>query len=213
MSESDYARVIAADINKYRHSLGALVGIAQGLVCDHQLNDQEIHFLHDWLQQNQTASSTWPISILLGKVKGVLDDGKIDDDERKYLLRTLMKFIGSDGADLPKPAHATRLAHNNAVKVIFQKKNFCLTGEFVFGTRSLCEAEIEKRGGRCSSRVTTALNYVVIGSLGSAEWKHGSFGTKVEQAKKYQQRGLSIHVIDENAWSAALIADDTARAK
>jgi hypothetical protein len=41
----DYGRIIGKYVNEMRHSLGALVGIAQGLMCDGVLTDDEIHFL------------------------------------------------------------------------------------------------------------------------------------------------------------------------
>jgi hypothetical protein len=44
----------------------------------------------------------------------------------------------------------------------------------------------------------------VIGSLGSPEWKHGSFGTKVEKAMKYKQAGLSILIVPEECWATSL---------
>jgi hypothetical protein len=48
------------------------------------------------------------------------------------------------------------------------------------------------------------LRYLVIGSLGSSEWKHGSFGTKVEKAVKYKRTGLPILIINEKPWTNSL---------
>jgi NAD-dependent DNA ligase len=66
-----------------------------------------------------------------------------------------------------------------------REKLFCFTGDFVFGPRKLCEQAIEVRGGSISG-VSKKLHYLVVGGLGSAEWKHGSFGTKIEKAIQHK---------------------------
>jgi hypothetical protein len=38
----------------------------------------------------------------------------------------------------------------------------------------------------------------VIGDLASREWKHGSFGTKIEKAQKYKRDGLRRKVAAKN---------------
>ena len=54
---SDYfARRGAAYINELKRSCGALVGIAQGLLCDRKLLDEEIVFLDAWLTQNDAIA-------------------------------------------------------------------------------------------------------------------------------------------------------------
>ena len=43
-----YGRQAKRYINDFNRCAGALVGIAQGLVCDQQLSDREVHFLSDY---------------------------------------------------------------------------------------------------------------------------------------------------------------------
>ena len=83
---------------------------------------------------------------------------------------------------------------------------FCLTGDFVYGLRDLCAAEIEKRGGIVGNSITKTLSYLVVGSLGSPEWKHGSFGTKIDKAIKYKRDGCSIFIVREECWASSLKA-------
>lgn len=71
---------------------------------------------------------------------------------------------------------------------------FCLTGDFVYGPRRFCEERIKTLRGTVLSNVTKKLRYLVIGSLGSPEWKHGSFGLKVEKAMKYKRDGMPIRL-------------------
>jgi hypothetical protein len=46
--------------NEMNRSLGALLGIGQGMLCDGHLNDQEIAFLKQWLEQNESIAVAWP---------------------------------------------------------------------------------------------------------------------------------------------------------
>jgi hypothetical protein len=45
-----------------------------------------------------------------------------------------------------------------------------------------------------------------VGLQGSDEWKHGSYGTKIEKAMEYKRDGLRIFILREDIWSAALKA-------
>ena len=62
-------------------SMGALVGIAQGLACDEHLNDNEVSFLHQWLEANRNIALTWPGDVVYVRIKQVLADGYIPPAE------------------------------------------------------------------------------------------------------------------------------------
>jgi NAD-dependent DNA ligase len=120
------------------------------------------------------------------------------------LIETLQDLVGAPKADLAARSHVTELAYDDVPQIRFPGSTFCVTGDFLFGSRDSCAAAITKRGGLFVGRVTTQLSYLVIGNLGSPEWKHGSFGTKIENAMEYKQRGLPIKIVRETVWSAAL---------
>lgn len=190
--------------NDLNRSLGALVGIAQGLVCDAHLNDSEITFLNSWLNENENISMAWPGDVVHARVKNVLADGVVSDDERKYLLETLQKLIGGTLEELQQTTHVSELMLDDVPSVNFAGYTFCLTGEFVFAPRSLCAEAIERRGGKVATAVSKKLNYLVVGGLGSPEWKHGSFGTKVEKAMALKRAGASLLVVHEDRWANSL---------
>ncbi|KAB2838750.1 MAG: NAD-dependent DNA ligase [Burkholderiales bacterium] len=201
---SFFVRQGVAVRNDLNRSLGALVGIAQGLVCDAQLNDVEIGFLNAWLSANESISHTWPGDIIRERVRCVLADGLITEDERDYLLATLNKLVGGTLEQLEKAAHVSDLMFDAPPSICFSMRSFCLTGDFVFGPRECCIQAIERRGGSVLSGVTRKLDYLVVGSLGSIEWKHGSFGTKVEKALALKRDGYGIFLVQEDHWTKAL---------
>lgn len=190
--------------NDLTRSLGALLGIAQGLLADRHLSDQEIMFLSDWLGANDVIATAWPGDVIYTRIKASLADGAISEAERTHLVDTLQKLIGGALDELAASTHVTQLAFDDAPRIEFPGALFCLTGDFVFGPRNVCEATIEKRGGMVGKSVTKKLRYLVVGGLGSAEWKHGSFGTKLEKAMSYKRDGANILIVHEDQWASSL---------
>lgn len=208
MADNFFARRGAAYINELRRSCGALLGIAQGVLSDRQLVDAEIVFLDQWLNQNDAIANEWPGDVLHERIRAALADGMITEDERRHLVETLQQLIGGSYDELASPAHVTRsLAFDDVAQMEFSGSRFCLTGEFAFAPRSKCEAAISSRGGIISSSVTKKLHYLVVGGLGSPEWKHGSFGTKIEHAVKNRREGLPVLIVHEDRWASFLRAD------
>ena len=199
-----FARQGAASRNDLNRSAGALVGIAQGLLCDENLNDDEIRFLNDWLRQNEAIAASWPGDVLYARVRDILADGVVTPEERTYLTEMLQQLIGGTKEDLAESTHVTELALDRTASVTIPNSTFCLTGDFVFATRSYCESVTLKRGGFVSKSVTKKVTYVVVGGLGSAEWKHGSFGLKIEKAIEYKREGVPLLIVHEDQWAAAL---------
>jgi hypothetical protein len=176
--------------NDVKRSFGALVEITQALVCDGYLDDREIHFLNEWLLENDDTCVGWPGNIIRQRVKAVLADGLITESERAYLIDTLRELIGGTAETVAAPNHVTELAFDDVSTCEFSGRPFCLTGDFVYGSWDRCEREIEQRGGIVAVSVTKALRYLVVGDRGSVEWKHGSFGIKVEKAQEYKREGV-----------------------
>ncbi len=116
----------------------------------------------------------------------------------------LQQLVGGSVEELAEATHVTELALDRAATVSIPEATFCLTGDFVFATRAHCESVIQKRGGFTSKSVTKKVNYVVVGGLGSPEWKHGSFGTKIEKAMDYKRQGVPLLIVHEDQWASAL---------
>lgn len=201
---NDFGRRAKAYENEYRQSFSQLLGIATGLLADRHLHDSEVSFLNEWLQNHQELALTWPGDVVHSRIKHVLADGLITDDERAHLVTTLQELIGGRLEELAASTHVSQLALDDVKAVTFPGFAFCLTGDFVYAPRSVCEREIEARGGVVGKGVTKSLHYLVVGGLGSPEWKHGSFGTKIEKAIHYKKSGVPLFIIHEDAWASCL---------
>ncbi len=199
-----FARQNVALKNEIKGSCAVLLGIAQGLLSDGQLQDSEIRFLGDWLKANEALSSCWPADVLRAQVEEVLRDGCITETEREHLVSTLQELVGGRLDNLTESPMVTQLAMDESSDIPFDGRVFCLTGDFVFGPREACEAAITRRGGEVKAGVSKKIDYVVVGGLGSKEWKHGGFGTKVERAVELQREGAKLRIVHEDAWAEAL---------
>lgn len=199
-----FARQSITYVNSMKRSFGALVGIAQGPLCDRQLSDEEIYFLKNWLEANDEIAHEWPGDIIYQKVREVLADGVVTDAERAHMIDTLQKLIGTPPVEVAAAGHVTELAFDDVAVVGFIGARFCLTGDFVYGPRESCAAAIVKRRGEVANTVTKKLQYLVVGSMGSREWKHDSFGTKIDKAMKYKRDGCSLLIVNEECWTASL---------
>lgn len=201
---NEFGRRFKAYENEFKQSCAQLLGLATGLLADRQLLDSEIVFLNDWLLRHEELCSSWPGDVIRARVGSVLQDGHISEDERAHLVETLRELVGGRIESLAEAAHVSRLMFDQVSCIAFADSTFCLTGDFVYAPRAHCEQEIQRRGGKVGKNVTKSLHYLVVGGLGSIEWKHGSFGTKIEKAMSYKRTGAPILIVHEDVWTAHL---------
>ena len=198
-----YQRQAAAFRNEMRTSCAALVGIVQGLLADGHLNDSEIGFLRDWLTSAESVALTWPGTVIKAQVESILADGLISEEERMHLAATLNQLIGGKLDQVAEAGFVTELPIDRPAAIEIKERAFCFTGDFVYGPRRICEEAVAVHGGSIAN-VTKKLHYLVVGGLGSPEWKHGSFGTKIEAAVKHKASGTGLLIVHEDTWAAAL---------
>src|SRR5262245_7757035 len=160
-----------------------LLGLCKGMLADGLINQPEAEFLGQWLRFNRETAEQWPANVLSQRIAHMLRDGRLDKHEGVELLDLLIEVTGGDASRLSAQSLSTGLPISNPVpNVVIPGKRLCLTGKFVFGSRDACKAEIEVRGGSCVDSITTELDYLVIGVIGSRDWIHSSFGRKIEKA-------------------------------
>jgi len=184
----------------------SLLGICTGLIADSQLTDVEIRFLDAWLRDHQEVTTVWPGSIIATRVRDVLADGIITEDERAYLLDTLTSVTGNEftttGSASPDAPAAP--PYDAQAAIGFAGRSFCFTGKFLFGTREACHRVTERLGGAPIDSINKQLDFLVIGSLISQDWAFESYGRKIEKAAQYREDSGLPMIISEKQWAAAL---------
>ena len=124
--------------NESRVSLQILKGIIDGIISDKIIEDNEIHNLKRWLKDNDYLSDIYPYDKIVLDVNKVLEDGVISYEEKERLLKDFNEIINPS---------------KDCCNILdFTGKTFCLTGEFLFGSKAeVCEflkqkGAIEKSG-------------------------------------------------------------------
>ena len=200
---------LAAHSRVLGRSCESLLGICAGLMADGALKDREINFLNMWLGDHGDINEAWPGNVISARVKEVLADGIITEEERDYLVKTLSDLIG--GTLLETGATdglATRLPLDSVDKVIIKGNSFCFTGTFVFSTRESCIRTTERHGGKPLKTVLQSTDYLVIGDMSTPSWAHTSHGRKIEKAMKWKDKGCQLLVVSESDWVDALPSGD-----
>jgi hypothetical protein len=186
--------------------LSELLGLAKAVLSDGVINEAEATYLRNWGGNHPDALAQWPTSQIFARLNQHFTDGRIDDAERLDLHELLSHLVGGtaslvlgfEGATtLPLDTPAPRICWGPDAVYVF-------TGRFAYGTRADCEREVTQRGGRCEQTITQRTTFVVIGTFGSRDWAHTSFGRKIQRAVKLRDAGSAIRIVGEDHWAQAL---------
>lgn len=183
-----------------------LIGICRGVLGDGAVTESEAKLLAHWMESNREVAEEWPARQLFHRLREMLVDGILDPEEQGELLDLLQSLTG---AGLPLPAQArsftTTLPLSSPLpEVLFDARRFCLTGKFAFGSRKQCEDQIVQRRGIPQTEPTHETNFLVIGSMGSSDWIHSTYGRKIEYAVALRESGIPISIVAERHWVEAL---------
>lgn len=186
-------------------SMQTLLGICSGITADGLINDREIHFLKNWLNENPQTSTYWPGSAIAQRVTNILQDGAITQEESADLVDLLKTITGNyfteTGSASPE---SPALPIDDDPSIYILHMSFCFTGRFYYGTRAACERAILNLGGTAMDNVTRNLNYLVIGGMIEPTWANTTYGRKIEAAVKHQQSGDEIIIVSEHQWTQAI---------
>lgn len=188
-------------------SIQTLLGICTGIIADEVITDKEISFLKTWILEHESICKHWPANAIHFRIKEIIKDGIITNEERNALMQMLQQITGnyfndSGAAAVESPA----LPINDDPSIFFNNMTFCFTGLFMYGTRASCERVVLNLGAMPLDNVTKNLNYLVIGSMVSPFWATESYGRKIQKAIKLRDEDeVDICIISERQWTNALI--------
>ena len=188
------------DPSRLKQPLGELLGLARGLLADEELSDTEIAFLHDWLEERYSITSAFPGNVIHARIKEVLEDAVITEEERSHLVDTLNMLIDNRLDDLAEQIDLTELWFDEVGLIEFDQARFCLTGNFVYGPRKVCETAIVQRGGVVTPSIGDDSHFLVVGALGLDEWREGGLGQEIEAAMRLRAAGKQVKIIPEDSW-------------
>ncbi|MGB3209460.1 MAG: BRCT domain-containing protein [Desulforhopalus sp.] len=197
-------------------TIDELLGIVKGITADGKVNILEAKFIASWMEQNAKHSDNNTINLLYSRIKEMVVDNILDQDEQQELLELLKSITGEQHlADTAVSTPATFPLNTPPPVIDASGAVFCMTGTFAYGPRKVCAEAIVERGGIVKNRVTQDTDYLVIGNLCSPEWIHTSYGRKIEKALQLQkeQPFANIKIIHEDHWARHIFSESLVPAK
>ena len=174
--------------NEATLAMQVLFGILDGIACDNVINEHELDTLLKWLKSHIHLSGIFPFDNLLAIVTEILEDGIITKTESDELIATIKRFTS------PLETNSS----DSCEKAVFiVGKNFCLSGNFQHGEKCDIGKKIAVAGGIIVSGVSKKTDYLVVGGMGSSEWKFGNYGSKVSKALELQDQCVPIVILSE----------------
>lgn len=181
------------------------LGLAKGVLADGTVVEAEAHAVRDWILAHPDASDRWPLNALTGRLQRIFADGHVDDMEREDLASLLADVVGGRATVVAGHDTTTNVPIDQPPPSLrWTGSVFVFTGKFVFAPRQECERQVIRLGGACESTTTKRTNYLVIGTFGSRDWAHTSYGRKIEKAVEYRNAGQPLAIINEDHWAESL---------
>ena len=185
--------------------ISELLGLMKGVLADGEVTEMEAGLLRDWACSHADAVEQWPVNRLKDRLDRIFADGGVDVAERRDLAELLEAIVGGRAGIIVGEDAATDLPLDRpAPQLLWTRSVFVFTGKFAFGPRLACERHVTSLGAVTERAVTKRTQYLVIGTFGSRDWVHTSFGRKIEKAVEYRDAGVSLAIVGEDHWAASL---------
>ncbi len=98
-----------------------------------------------------------------------------------------------DNVEIDIPFDETKYYNLNSIN----DKTICVTGDFSCGTKDYVLSTLKEHGARIVGKLSGKVEIVLVGSKGSSSWSHSNYGSKIEDALKFIEKGSSISIIKE----------------
>ena len=197
----------APDFNASRRidrGIHEMLGLCRGVLADGVVSVDEALLLMNWMESNPDLTQQWPASALAERLDRIFADGVVEADEQEDLAQLLREIGGViEGGEQAVGQSTTLPLDRPPPPLQFGGWEYVFTGRFASGTRRWCQQAIERLGAACASDVTLRTNVLVVGTYGSRDWAHSSYGRKIEKAVEYRRK-TDIVIVDEAHWSSFL---------
>lgn len=182
--------------------INEFLGLISGIVADDQINEDEFSYLVKWIQQHNDLVEDPTIRNVITKLIEFteLESTSPADDESllAFLKETAgIRFLETGSTDTHPMDHIADdidfMDHSGA--------SVCFTGVFNTGSRKEIEAIATKLGAITRKDPSKSIDYVIIGSQVSPDWKHTSFGRKIQKAIELRENGHPLIILTERQWT------------
>ena len=159
-----------------------------------------------WIAAHRDAVEQWPLNVLSQRLARIYADGRIDDAERTEPTEILSSIVGGTAGIILGEDASTDLPTDPPPHTFFWPGSVVVfTGKFASGTRAECERVAGRLGAVCDSSITKRTDYLIIGTFGSRDWVHTSFGRKIQKAVDLRGNGRKPLIVAEEHWAGSIV--------
>lgn len=178
------------ELNKKR-DINQLLGICEGAISGGAINSNQKTYIKNWILTHNLKDD-FPANKILEKINALPEADFVNFIKNEIIGRVVVTYEKKEKLEtLP-----IEIDYDCPDNIIFKNKNFILTGKFTLIDRKNVEQFIVSKGGCVKDRVSGSINYLIVGSVSSRDWKHTGFGNKIQEALKQKER-RPIQIIHE----------------
>ena len=207
--ELDDINNLISDIIEYRSYeditdsdyLNEFLGLISGIVSDDLINDDEFSYIVDWINNHADLVDDPTVrDVVIKMVEFSKIDSPSADDEAallSFLKQTSgIQFLETGSTEVHPMDHIA----DTIDSMDYTGARICFTGVFDTGSRKEVEAIANKLGAITRKDPSKSIDYVIIGSQVSPDWKHTSFGRKIQKAIELREGGHPLFILTEKHW-------------
>ena len=181
--------------------LNEFLGLISGIVSDDQINEDEFAYLIEWLNKHADLIDDATVKSVVAKMVEFSKLEQITPADEEALVSFLkqtagIRFLETGAVDVHPMDHIA----DSIESMNHERAAICFTGVFNTGTRKEVEAIAIKLGATPRKDPSKSIHYVVIGSQVSPDWKHTSFGRKIQKAIELRESGHPLIILTEQEW-------------
>ena len=181
--------------------INEFLGLISGIVADDVINASELQYLLGWLSAREEVINHPITQDVSYKILDYTNIKEPTETETNTLLNFLKKTTGTNFSD----TGATSTGPLDHIADIIESMShmnarICFTGVFNKGSRKEVEAIANDLGATTRKDPSKSIDYVIIGSQISPDWKHSSFGRKIQKAVELRDGGHPLYILTEDHW-------------
>ena len=173
-------------------ALQELQGLLETIIDDGKITITEFYALKNWMEEHRDLQGNFPFDRVFYALDNVLEDGQVKPEELEELQILFTDFVD--------PVQS-RCCKDDICSLY--GKHICVTGDFEYGSRNDVFALIENAGALVDKNVKKATDFLVVGALGSDNWKTGNYGGKIQKAVEWIDKGSEIIIVEEHDFISA----------
>jgi hypothetical protein len=192
IDSSNYFDAITAGIQN-------LTGILKGISIDQNVNEQELLYLDNWLEENDYLKNTYPYDEIYSLTTQIIKDKIVTKEEQEDFLRFANAIAGDHKVNSNNALIETLKTGFFQIDpdITIQENIFCITGVSKKFKRKEIVEKIELYGGYVVDNVSSKINYLIVCDEKNSCWAFTCYGRKIEEAIKLRKQGLRLVIVHE----------------